>query len=111
MANIIKNGSTYAPTNNQGLDLTGSDFYAVIDIQPDADKIERHCHFTVDVYLNSTVAEARKNSTDRARPVDRINFSFIGDEYDAKIGSDGCDIPKAYALSLETLTDWESDEV
>jgi hypothetical protein len=103
MANILKAGSTYAPQNNQGLDLTGSDYYGVID-RIEYNKADKGCYFAVDIYVSSTARSEGKGV------VDRIIFSFNEDEFDEKIGSDGLTIPQAYAKSLETLTDWTSDE-
>lgn len=109
MANILKTGSTYAPTNNQGLDLTGSDYVGVID-DIRYDKKDKQAHFTVEIYANAEVAATRKEDMSNISPVDRISFNFNGDLFDEKIGNDGLSIPQAYAKSLETLTDWISDE-
>jgi len=109
LAIIIKAGSTYAPTNNQGLDLTGSDYYGVID-DVRYDKKSKQAFFSVDIYADAATAVSRKEEGVNVSPVDRVNFNFNGDEFDSAIGNDGLSIPQAYAKSLETLTDWVSDE-
>ena len=103
MANILKSGSTYAPNNNQGLDLTGSDYYGTID-RVDYNKADKQCNFSLDIYANATARSEGKSV------VDRINFNFHDADFDSEIGNDGLSITQAYALSLETLTDWKSDE-
>jgi len=117
MAIMIKAGSTYAPTNNQGLDLTGSDYYGVID-DVRYDKKSKQAFFSVDVYADAATAATRKEHevdgetvpASNVSVVSRENFNFSGDDFDSEIGNDGLSVPQAYAKSLETLTDWESDE-
>jgi hypothetical protein len=106
MAIVLKEGKTFSPRNNQGLDLTGSDYYGVIDEAPSYNKKEKFCFITIEVYANQTAREEDKS------PVDRITVTFNGNNYDTHIGADGVDIPNAYtkALADAQLVDWKSDE-
>ena len=103
MAIQLKSGETYSPNNNQGLDLTGSDYYGVID-RVEYNKADKQCFFSVDIYADATARNEGKTV------VDRVNLTFVNSDFDTEIGTDGLTIPQAYAKALETLTDWESDE-
>jgi len=107
MALILKTNKEYTPVNNMGLDLTGSDYYGVID-DVRYNKKDKLAYFTLDIYANEASGLLRKS--DSISVVDRINFTFDGIKFDDKVGYDGLSIPQAYLLALETLTDWESDE-
>ena len=116
MALILNTGKTFNPSisDSYGIDMTGSDYYAVID-STNYDKESKNCNFSVNVYGSEEIAANRKEIDGRlgtANVVDRINFNFNGDSFDESIGNDGITIPQAYALALadEQLSDWASDE-
>lgn len=105
MALVLKSGKTYSPdiSNQYGMDLTGSDFYAVID-DITYNKKQRQCSFPVDIYSN---ASARENDLSI---VARIMFNFNEDIFDSEIGNNGIDVTTAYEKAVLVLIDWESDE-
>jgi len=109
MAIILKETKTYSPHNNMGLDLTGSEYYGVID-DVLYDKKSKQCFFSVDVYANAESGQQRKEQFSNISVVDRINFNFNDATFDSDIGNDGLTITQAYTKALETLTDWQSDE-
>ena len=104
MAIVLKASKTYSPSNSYGLDLTSNSFYGVID-KLEYDKQNKFCGFTVEIYADQTARSGGRS------PLDRLNFTFSGDDFDSQIGVDGLTIPNAYTKALVTLTDWESDEV
>ena len=105
MAIKLITGKTYTPTiqESMGVDMTNGYYYGVID-RIDYDKNDKQCNFSVEVF-------GTKNSRDnKGTVVDRINFSFSGEDFDEVIGSNGFLIENAYTLALLDLMDWESDE-
>jgi hypothetical protein len=102
MAIVLKEGKTYSPNSETGIDLTSNSFYGVID-SVEYNKKERLCVFFVDIYVNQTTRQLNKKF------VDRVVFSFYGDSF-SQIGNDGLTIPQAYIKALEILIDWMSDE-
>ena len=107
MAIILKEGKTFNPQTPQayGFDMTGSDYYGVID-SIEYDKKKAECYFTVDIYSSSAAHK------DGSSVVDRMVFKFRDSDFGNIIGNDGLSVTQAYGLALSSavLTDWESDE-
>ena len=108
MAIILKEGKTFNPaiSENYGIDMTGTEYYAVID-KIEYDKKEKTAYFSVDIYSS-------KDSRNSERPTvtERVNLGFSKESYDETIGAEGLTIIKAYTLALahERFVDWKSDE-
>ena len=105
MALILKTGKTFNPAISEtfGKDMTGSDYYGVID-SIEYDKGEKTCYFTLEIYSDNTAR------IDDSSTVDNIIFNYTDDSFDSDIGDDGLTIPQAYSKAIASLTDWESDE-
>jgi len=105
MAIQLKTDKTFNPTISQsyGVDMTGSNYYGVIDdIQ--YSKKEKACFFSLEIYGN------KESRNDSGLVVERINFNFVGDEFDLHVGNTGLTVVQAYNIALNTLEDWKSDE-
>jgi hypothetical protein len=106
MAIVLKENKTFNPdiSDRFGVDMTNNTYYGAIDII-DYDKGQKQCNFTVDVYGTKSSRE------DGGIVVHRFNFNFTDNAFDIQIGNGGISVEQAYNKALETLTDWESDEV